>query len=410
LYTIKLLERLSKRLFKKIFKKTGFLAASNFKRLRMNPLNTSNPINTQYIQPARRSLLVSVGAASFLSAGSLFSHAALAKSKSKSSAAKAAVGTKKTSVPIPSAIAFAPLLDTQMVKDWQGKAALAGVSLDFSTQLLQGAMMQPVVKRYMDPPPAGARKNWAVYKARFTDALRIQKGQAFMREHATTFAAAEAKYGVPSAIIGGIIGVETLYGTFTGNFKLIDVLSTLAFDYPRRAEYFQGELLAFMQLVQTKTLAADTRGSFAGALGLPQFMPSSLQKWGVSAANAQRIDLANQPEDAIMSVASFLAGHTWQRDLPVAFETDGIDAGNAGALLRPDATPAYDYASIAPFATFAASSVPKDTKFAVVELQYLDLTHDYLITTQNFYSIMQYNRSYFYAAAVWYLAKKLGLK
>jgi membrane-bound lytic murein transglycosylase B len=307
-----------------------------------------------------------------------------------------------------SSIPFAPLLDTQLVKNWQDKAAAAGVPHVFSTRLLEMAKLQPVVKRYMNPPPPGTRKNWAAYKARFTDTLRIQKGRYFIAQHASTFAAAEEKYGVPSHIIAAIIGVETLYGTYSGNFKLIDVLSTLAFDYPRRADYFQGELLAFMQLVQEQMLTEDARGSFAGALGLPQFMPSSLQKWGVSATNTKPIDLTNSPQDAIMSVASFLAGHGWQRDLPVAFEADGIDESNAGAWLRPDATPVYNYASIAPFATFLPTQLPENTQFAVVDLQYLDLSHDYLLTTQNFHSLMQYNRSFFYASAVWYLSKLLA--
>lgn len=307
-----------------------------------------------------------------------------------------------------STIDFAPLLDTQLVKTWQDKAATVNISHEFSTALLRKAKMYPVVKRYMNPAPAGTPKNWAVYKARFTDKLRVKKGRQFISQYATTFAAADAKYGVPSAIIAAIIGVETLYGTYRGNFKLIDVLSTLAFDYPRRAEYFQDELLAFMQLVHTNTLDEDIRGSFAGALGLPQFMPSSLQKWGVSASNAQRIDLANSPEDAIMSVASFLAGHGWQRHLPVAFEADGIDESNAGAWLRPDATPVYNYASIAPFATFLPTQLPDNTQFAVVDLQYLDLSHEYLLTTHNFHSLMQYNRSFFYVSAVWYLSKLLA--
>ncbi len=306
----------------------------------------------------------------------------------------------------PASIPFEPLIGTELVKTWLAKAAAAGVPESFSIPLLQTSMMQPVVKRYMDPPPPGSRKNWAAYKARFTDAYRIGLGQSFMREHASTFEAAQAKYGVPPAIIAAIIGVETLYGKISGNFKLIDVLPTLAFDYPRRAEFFQGELLAFMQLVHAGTLSADTQGSFAGALGLPQFMPSSLQRWGASANGAQKIDLAGSPQDAITSVASFLVAHGWQRGLPVAFEAPTIDENSAGALLRLDATPAYDFTSIAPH---APSQAPRDIKYAVVDLQYVDLRHDYLLTTQNFHTIMQYNRSYFYASAVWYLAQRLGL-
>jgi membrane-bound lytic murein transglycosylase B len=325
------------------------------------------------------------------------------KTQAKPAAAAAANLPKSTAA---AAIPFEPLLNTALVKAWIVNAAAAGVPESLSVPLLQSSMMQPVVKRYMDPPPPGSRKNWAAYKARFTDAYRIGLGQNFLRDYASTFEAAQIKYGVPPAIIAAIIGVETLYGKISGNFKLIDVLPTLAFDYPRRAEFFQGELLAFMQLVQLGTLSIDTKGSFAGALGLPQFMPSSLQRWGASANGSQRIDLANSPQDSIISVASFLVGHGWQRGMPVAFEAPTIDENSAGALLKPDATPSYDFSSIAPHAT---SNAPRDIKYAVVDLQHLDLTHEYLLTTQNFHTIMQYNRSYFYASAVWYLAQRLGL-
>jgi membrane-bound lytic murein transglycosylase B len=315
--------------------------------------------------------------------------------------------TKKTvKSTTPASVPFEPLLATDLVKTWLAKASAAGVPESFSVPLLRASMMQPVVKRYMDPPPPGSRKNWAAYKARFTDAYRIGLGKAFMQDYASTFDAAQAKYGVPPAVIAAIIGVETLYGKISGNFKLIDVLPTLAFDYPRRAEFFQGELLAFMQLVQAGTLSAETKGSFAGALGLPQFMPSSLQRWGASSNGGQRIDLAGSPQDAITSVASFLVAHGWQRDMPVAFEAPTIDESSAGALLKLDAKPSYDFVSIAPH---APSRAPRDIQYAVVDLQHLDLSHEYLLTTQNFHTIMQYNRSYFYASAVWYLAQKLGL-
>jgi membrane-bound lytic murein transglycosylase B len=315
------------------------------------------------------------------------------------------VAPKKPATPV--SVPFEPLLSTALVQAWIAKAAAAGVPESVSTPLLKSAMMQPVVKRYMDPPPPGSRKNWAAYKARFTDAYRIGLGKRFLLDHASTFEQAHSKYGVPPAIIAAIIGVETLYGKISGNFKLIDVLPTLAFDYPRRAEFFQGELLAFMQLVQAGTLTAQTKGSFAGALGLPQFMPSSLQRWGASATGGQGIDLADNPQDAITSVASFLAAHGWQRGVPVAFEAPTIDESSAGALLKLDAKPAYDFTSIAPH---APSQAPKDIQYAVIDLQHIDLSHEYLLTTQNFHTLMQYNRSYFYASAVWYLAQKLGLQ
>lgn len=329
-------------------------------------------------------------------------HKTHAKSKAKAKhKPKAAAQTSRDAPFIP----FAPLLNTPAVQAFIQRAALAGVSEAFATQMLTQSRLQPTVKRYMDPPAAGARKNWAAYKSRFTDALRIRKGQLFLHTHDSTFAAAQAKYGVPSAVVAAIIGIETLYGTFTGQFKLADVLPTLAFDYPRRAAFFQDELLSFMQLVQAGTLDADTRGSFAGALGLPQFMPGSLQRWGASNRGVQRIDLS-QPEDAITSVAAFLKGHGWIAQAPIAFEAVAINETNAGELLKLDATPAYPHSVIA---GYAPAQTPTHLNYAVVDLQHLDTPPEYLLTTQNFHTIMQYNRSYFYAAAVWYLAQKLGL-
>ncbi|MEN9911894.1 MAG: lytic murein transglycosylase, partial [Pseudomonadota bacterium] len=186
-------------------------------------------INTHFTSLSRRSILQAS-----VSAVGLMSTPLWAKSHKKISTLADISDTSAAS----STIDFAPLLDTQLVKSWQDKAATVNISHEFSTALLRKAKMYPVVKRYMNPAPAGTPKNWAVYKARFTDKLRVKKGQQFISQYATSFAAADAKYGVPSAIIAAIIGVETLYGTYRGNFKLIDVLSTLAFDYPRRAEYF----------------------------------------------------------------------------------------------------------------------------------------------------------------------------
>ena len=347
------------------------------------------------LQPLRRTLLASALALPTL---------ALAQTVAKK--AKPAKPAPAAS-PAPSPIPFAPLINTPEVQAFIARAVVAGVSAELANQLLNDSQMQPVVKRFMDPPPAGTRKNWAVYKARFTDALRISKGQAFLRTHAGAFERASAKYGVPPAVIAAIIGVETMYGTYLGKFRLVDVLPTLAFDYPRRAEFFKDELLAFMQLVQAGTLTSGTLGSFAGALGLPQFMPGSLKRYGASSDGGAAIDLAGKPEDAITSVASFLAGHGWVRDMPIAFEAVDMDDIRAASLLKPDATPSYDFSVVAPN---APPGTPRELKYAVIDLQHATGEHEYLLGTQNFHMLMQYNRSYFYAASVWYLARRLGLQ
>lgn len=309
---------------------------------------------------------------------------------------------KKTPV-----ITLQPLdLNLAVVQAWIAKAVSLGLPETFITAHLKQSRIQPLAKKYMDPPPVGTRKNWAAYKARFTDLRRTQKGKTFLENYSNTFQEAFSVYGVPREIIAAIIGIETFYGQYSGEFKLLDVLPTLAFDYPRRAQYFENELFAFLQLVYEGKLTSDTKGSFAGAIGLPQFMPSSLQKYGVSSAGGAAINLTQNPKDAILSVAHFLNRHGWAKGLPIAFEAPSITQEVAGSLLKLDATPIYDYAYIA---AYAPAQIPSNIKYAVVDLTHIDRDSEHLLTTQNFHAIMQYNRSYFYAAAVWYFAQKLGL-
>jgi membrane-bound lytic murein transglycosylase B len=162
--------------------------------------------------------------------------------------------------------------------------------------------------------PTGA---WTRYRAKFLTQDNITKGSAFWRRYDSVLRRAQAQYGVPPEYVVAIIGVETRYGGYMGKHRVIDALSTLAFDYPRRSEFFTGELEAF--LVMSRDEGFDPfapKGSYAGAMGLGQFMPSSFQKWAVDFDGNGKRDLWN-PVDAIGSVANYFASHGWQEGEPV---------------------------------------------------------------------------------------------
>ena len=164
--------------------------------------------------------------------------------------------------------------------------------------------------RLMSPAPSGFKRSWQAYRSRFLDGLRIREGLRFWREHEPWLELAAQRFGVPPEIVVAIIGVETLYGRNTGDFRVLDVLTTLAFDYPRRADYFRSELEHYLLYSRESNLDVfAVRGSFAGAIGLPQFMPGSIRRFAVDLDGDGEIDLRSNPADAIGSVASFLAEH-----------------------------------------------------------------------------------------------------
>ncbi|MFM2060154.1 MAG: hypothetical protein RLY71_4539, partial [Pseudomonadota bacterium] len=189
---------------------------------------------------------------------------------------------------------------------------------------LAQARFQPTVTRLIMPPPAGTLKDWSAYRARFIEPKRIQAGLDFWRANERTLAAAEAAWGVPAEIIVGIIGVETFYGRITGTFRVLDALATLAFDFPEgrsdRSGFYRDELEQLLVLAQREHLdPASLRGSYAGAMGWPQFMPSSWLRYGTDFNDDGRIDLIGSLPDVIGSVANYLAEQGWQRGMPTRY-------------------------------------------------------------------------------------------
>lgn len=260
---------------------------------------------------------------------------------------------------------------------------------------------------------------WHVYWPRHIGGDRLQRGAEFIKLNKASFEQAEKAYGVPAQVIAAIIGVETVYGRMTGNFRVVDALATLAFDYPRRAEFFRGELKELLLLSREQNRPAlEFMGSFAGAMGWPQFMPGSHRKWAVDFDNDQRIDLWGSSADIVGSVASFLSGHGWQRGepvmLPIAEPSAEIVASIDGGLSPRKTLREYLAAGVTITARDADVTLPPDDAIVgIISLDQPDGRNEYWLVFENFYVITRYNRSRMYASSVWSLAyalKRAGQK
>ena len=277
-------------------------------------------------------------------------------------------------------------------------------------QILSEAHYIPFIAKAVTPPPAGVAKNWQVYRSRFVEPLRIKAGVGFWQAHSETLKRAQAETGVPVEIIVGIIGVETIYGQQTGNLRVLDALATLAFDFPtshprsvERSAYFKGELEQFLSLTQrTGRDPLTVKGSYAGAMGLPQFMPSSWVKYAIDFDGDGVVDLFGSPADAIGSVANYFQAFGWQSGLathyPVTFDAPTL---NMEALMAPDILPTFTVASFqAKGAVLNGAALQHTGNLALIELQMGDAPPIYVAGTDNFYAITRYNWSSYYAMAV----------
>jgi membrane-bound lytic murein transglycosylase B len=274
-------------------------------------------------------------------------------------------------------------------------------------QLAQ-ARYVPAVAKLIAPPPAGTPKNWAAYRARFIEPARVRAGADFWRRHQSWLSQAEQRYGVPASIVVGIVGVETLYGKHTGGFRAIDALATLAFDFPRdaprdRSAFFRDELGALLALAAREGVAATSmKGSYAGALGLPQFMPSSWSRFAIDFDGDGKVDLQRSAPDAIGSVARYLAEFGWITGRPTHFDVAApTEPADRAVLLAPDIVPNWNADYLAERgAQLSPAGRAFDRALALVELQNGDAPPSYVAGTSNFYAITRYNWSSYYAMAV----------
>lgn len=289
-------------------------------------------------------------------------------------------------------------------------AARRNLDAQWVRSVIGQARFLPQVPRLMTPAPTGTAKNWNAYRGRFIDPVRIRAGLRFWKANAAALARAEREYGVPAEIIVGIIGVETIYGQHMGSFRVIDTLATLSFDFPdahpraaARTEYFRGELeqyLSFTHRAGTDPFAL--RGSYAGAMGLGQFMPSSWVKWAVDFDGDDHIDLFNSPADAIGSVANYFIAHGWKPGMathyPVDMQAQGEDLAT---LLAPDILPSFTPAELAARGVqVQGSGASHNGPLALVKLENGDGAPLYIAGTENFYAVTRYNWSSYYALSV----------
>ena len=284
-----------------------------------------------------------------------------------------------------------------------------GFSHEELTQIFSRVQFNAKTIQLIKPAPVTKLKNWEAYRARFIEPKRIKAGVAFWNRYADALRRAEKLYGVPAQIIVGIIGIETIYGKNVGKFRVMDALASLSFAYPdtpnreSRQAYFLGELEQTLLFARESGIDPfSLLGSYAGAIGWAQFMPSSVRQYGVDFDGDGKIDLRNSPEDAIVSVANFLAQHGWVTGLPLVFPATIINEHPETMLTRElEATQTLQ--QLAEFAT--TKNAPTQLLYSLINLQNGDNPTEYWLATHNFFTITKYNRSYFYAMSVIELGK-----
>jgi membrane-bound lytic murein transglycosylase B len=287
--------------------------------------------------------------------------------------------------------------------------------------LFSSASYSATAVKLVTPSPTPGIKNWRVYQSRFLDAVRINAGVKFWRDNQATLQRASDQFGVPPEVIVGIIGVETIYGRYMGNFRVLDALTTLAFDYPNtpnRAEReatFRKNLEDY--LVWTRDAQIDPSsvlGSYTGAIGIPQFLPSSIVQYAVDFDGNNHVDLRTSPADAIGSVANYLKQNGWETGRPVVWKIAG-DAGSQGiAQAAADGQPEPHW----PLAQLLRSGLvlsednvdiaaEAGTPVTVIDLPTPGRPTEYMLGLKNFYVLTRYNRSFFYALAVYQLGMRV---
>lgn len=282
---------------------------------------------------------------------------------------------------------------------------------------LRHARHLPQVRQWVLPPPAGSLKNWTAYRDRFIEPKRLRAAQEFWQRHASTLARAEQQYGVPAALIVGVIGVETFYGQHMGKHRVLDALTTLALDFPpthpraaARQAFFRQELGELLHLSQQQKLDPQSlRGSYAGAMGWPQFMPSSWTKYAVDFDGNGQVDLIHSAQDAIGSVANYFKAFGWQSGMPTHWNVTVTATGESlQTLLKPDIVPSFSLQDMERLGAQADPQAREHTgPLALVLLENGGRKPHYVVGTQNFYVVTRYNWSSYYALAVIELGERV---
>ncbi len=331
----------------------------------------------------------------------------------------------------------AKVINSQIIKEnvhfleWKGIQELKQVMLtqhQFDSaefdRIFEKVRFVEAAVQSMKPMPIGKPKNWKVYRSRFVETARVNAGLLFWERNEPVLQQVESEFGIPAEIIVGLIGVETIYGKNMGKFNAIDAITTLAFSYPdtpnkeQRSAFFKNELIQLLLWSrESKIDPLEIKASYAGAIGLCQFMPSSLRSYAIDFDHDGKIDLRGSETDAIGSVANYLVRHGWKKGLPYAFpaslystnlsqETENKELLD---ILGKGLRASFTLDQLKPRFTTPDANAPTNIMYGVIDLQNGDDPTEYWLGTENFFAITQYNRSYFYAMSVIDLGKAINL-
>lgn len=276
------------------------------------------------------------------------------------------------------------------------------------TRVLRQARTQESILEAISKP-AEKTKSWQEYRAIFLTEKRIRAGADFWREHESKLKRISEETGVPCEILVGIIGVETYFGRITGGYRVLDALTTLAFDYPPRAAFFRRELEEFLLLVREENIeASEATGSYAGAMGAPQFMPSSFRAYAVDSSADGKRDIWTDWSDAIGSVANYIVAHGWQHNAEVVTRAT-LSIRWQGKLPENTLQPAETVSSLSRQGVMFATDLPNDHKSQLLTLEGAD-GEEHWVGFHNFFVITRYNRSIMYALAVHQLGQEIAIE
>lgn len=265
---------------------------------------------------------------------------------------------------------------------------------------------KPNILSILDRPSTA--RPWYQFRGSFMSQRLLNNGVKFWAEHAEALARAEKQYGVPPEVIVAILGIETNYGRNTGSFRVADALTTIGFNYPRRAEYFRGELTQLLLLAHEEGIdPLSLKGSYAGAMGLPQFMPSSFRKWAVDFDGSGHRDIWNNPDDAIGSVANYFRLHGWVHGDDIAVPARVTPGSQIDALVADKFNLHYTVAQLRALGVSADVPLPNGSQVVLVPLEVAPGVTEYWLGLKNFYVITRYNKSTLYAKAAQDLAREL---
>ena len=295
---------------------------------------------------------------------------------------------------------LAPEVET-FIQEMVQKHQFSDVSL---RRLFAGVEANPAVISAISAPLTALP--WHEFRRRYLDSARINGGVVFWREHAATLARARREFGVPEEIIVATIGVESTYGRHTGRFGVLEALTMLAFNYPPRARLFRSELEHYLLLAREGRFdATRIKGSYAGAIGIPQFLPSSYRRYAVDFDGDGRRDLTGSPADAIGSVANYYRSHGWRAGEVIAVPA-GVDPESAAALLELGVKPQLKVGELKRRGVSPTAPVEEGPEAALIMAE-SENGPSYWLGLNNFYVITRYNRSINYALVVDELAREL---